>query len=776
MKKKLQCFCLILASIFLLGAFAACGGNDGYAKNFIDAVNAIGTITVESGDELDAAEELYNKLSADETMRTDVIKAYETLETYRARYESLRAAEKNAERFVLLANKIPDPVTLDSKGAIYAAQSAYKDLDEAALAVEGVSQAYEKVVAAQKEYDRLLAEKELENAKTQAAAYIALTQAVPSAGAVTRFDLALIERAEQAYQALGTLAKEQEGVSDAQAYVQAARDRYDYLIANPEEADRQEIAAFIAKVENLYDSAVTLESLDEIRSAEKSFRYLSAEAKKDETALSANEKLKAVRAKYDELYRMEQEEEAAAAFVEAVGTLPPVDELTLGHVTKADEISSLYEKLGERARAFKDVIAAKAVLDAALAKIDSFEREKIPVPNASSVGFSGDVMPFVLLWSIDYQPVADLYGVPVQRLGEKVDLVINIYRADAQDKADPFWQFTDNSLFTVEAGRRHIVYSDKITAALEEASVTVSDLRSGDSFKFSAWYRDKTGLFEDSDVTEISEPSPRGYEFTPAVQPDAEIYEIRTLQDLLAVKDHLNSTIELLADIDASTVENWHHLGKLNGVFNGNGHKIYNLRCDEATRSEEERKNDPRGTTIFALFETMSVTAVVKNLAVYGIVENAGSWAGAIVIDNNGGLISNCYIELDITAKGTSREDGGFNGDGYLGGVCVNNNGRIEFCIVNSVLKGTGSEYAASGMTPSGAFATGNSGTIENSFANGDRLTDQTGVANSGSHSELIFTEVELMDNELYHGWDTNIWNIENGYIPTLKIQKQERS
>ena len=79
-------------------------------------------------------------------------------------------------------------------------------------------------------------------------------------------------------------------------------------------------------------------------------------------------------------------------------------------------------------------------------------------------------------------------------------------------------------------------------------------------------------------------------------------------------------------------------------------------------------------------------------------------------------------------------------------------------------------------MTPSGAFATGNSGTIENSFANGDRLTDQTGVANSGSHSELIFTEVELMDNELYHGWDTNIWNIENGYIPTLKIQKQERS
>ena len=79
-------------------------------------------------------------------------------------------------------------------------------------------------------------------------------------------------------------------------------------------------------------------------------------------------------------------------------------------------------------------------------------------------------------------------------------------------------------------------------------------------------------------------------------------------------------------------------------------------------------------------------------------------------------------------------------------------------------------------MVSSGAFATGidaNNGKILHSYANGDRLTDKVSIANAPAlFPELIKSEVELMNPELYEGWDTSLWDIRNGYIPTLKVQE----
>lgn len=782
--KKLRSICLVLAMLLAFACFAACGGGEGTDSGnmqaFIDAVEAIETVDKESAGEIEAAEELYRKLSADEQMNVDVIKAYDKLESYREQYETLLDAEADAQIFINYVNRIPDPVTLNSLSTILTAENSYAQLSEAAKAEAGVAEAYAKLTAARAEYERLKAEQELEEAKEDAAAFISLAEAVPPAEQITRYDELAIERAESAYEALSDLAKEQSGVAEAAAAVAAARERYEYLVAHPEEADEIEIAAFVAQVDALTSQEITLGSLDAIRAAERGFRYLSATAKQDERALAANVKLVAARAEYDALYETQQAEAAAEEFIAAVEALPEAGDVVLSDISEIEAVQALYDALPEAALALDDVVSAKAALDAVKEAFDSLEKEALPAPNATGVGFSGDIPPYVLLWGVTYDDLAALYGVPVEELGDKMEIVINIYFADEEDPDNYFTQYVDNRPFTYPASeqRGHIFYNDYIINALVEASKTVEGLESGTgTFRFSAYYRDKTGMYSDSEMTAMSEVSPEEhpYMFTPAAKPTGEVYEIYDLEDLLAVGDHLNDAIELKADIDVSGVPVWHHLGQLNGVFDGNGHKIYGLTCNEASRTEEERESDPRGTTIFALFETMSSTAVVKNLALYGTVENAGSWAGSVVIDNNGGLISNCYIELTVTALGSPDGDG-FGGDGYIGGVCANNNGTIEYCIVNSKIVGTGTQWEASGMVSSGAFATGidaNNGKILHSYANGDRLTDKVSIANAPAlFPDLIKSEVELMNPELYEGWDTSLWDIRNGYIPTLKVQE----
>ena len=203
--------------------------------------------------------------------------------------------------------------------------------------------------------------------------------------------------------------------------------------------------------------------------------------------------------------------------------------------------------------------------------------------------------------------------------------------------------------------------------------------------------------------------------------------EIRTIQDLYAVRDDLRGNYILMNDIDLSeaTAEGgawdfygngWNPIGSgdnygnaaFEGTFDGNGHTISGMRIEVTSL--------PSGTGTVYLGLFANVTGTVRNLTLTGgSVSYAskksfyiGSLAGAL-----NGKIENCHNEMSLSGKASDAAAD----NGYVGGIvgigqeaaqlirCSNTGSVKSYCYGSDTTKIQDDKYYAGGIAGIGNAA-----------------------------------------------------------------------
>ena len=182
-------------------------------------------------------------------------------------------------------------------------------------------------------------------------------------------------------------------------------------------------------------------------------------------------------------------------------------------------------------------------------------------------------------------------------------------------------------------------------------------------------------------------------------------------------------TFILGADIDLGG-EEWTAIGtytnSFKGTFDGNGHKISNLKIDKPTGWYQ------------GLFGYTSGSAI-KNVGLEGGSVNGKSRTGSLVGANNSSTIANCYSTVNVV--GEDERTGGLVGDNYdnstiincyaVGNVLGHSNstgGLVGFNYVSSIIN----SYATGDVSGQDEYVGGlvgynyNNSTITNSYATGD--------------------------------------------------------
>ena len=165
--------------------------------------------------------------------------------------------------------------------------------------------------------------------------------------------------------------------------------------------------------------------------------------------------------------------------------------------------------------------------------------------------------------------------------------------------------------------------------------------------------------------------------------------EITSLQDLKDFRDAVNSgnkykgsnnkMVTLTTDLDLSSIDNWTPIGTsvhpFDGIFNGGGHVIKNLKVDRA-----EWYNGLFG---------YANNATIYNMHLLNPTVSGPDYVGTVVgyVDGDSHITdilvtSNCSGDNGYTAKATNGSVGGIVGRA--------NNATIERCLFNGWVKGTG--------------------------------------------------------------------------------------
>ena len=133
------------------------------AKDFIDRVEALDEITLESINGLEDLLYDYNKFSDDIKGYEGVAEAKQKLDEAFEEYQDLKD-EDDIEKFLAYAEELSplDSVTLDSERTINKAEDLYKEMSERAKSADGVAEAYAVLLAARARFDELFAVAEAE--------------------------------------------------------------------------------------------------------------------------------------------------------------------------------------------------------------------------------------------------------------------------------------------------------------------------------------------------------------------------------------------------------------------------------------------------------------------------------------------------------------------------------------------------------------------------------------------------------------------------------------
>ena len=269
---------------------------------------------------------------------------------------------------------------------------------------------------------------------------------------------------------------------------------------------------------------------------------------------------------------------------------------------------------------------------------------------------------------------------------------------------------------------------------------------------------DRPKLRMEGGVSTYSDTGP-----TSTADPVPTAVNIYTVQDLENFRNNVNAgmnysktTVNLCSDLDMSGV-GWVPIGTetsyFNGIFNGQGHAVYNLTVSGSG-------------TVLGLFGAIS--GKIQNLEVHGSVTQTGtsaSYVGGLVGANVGGTVEYCSFFGDVKCSGT--------GGGYVGGLAgLMNGGTIHECyhvgavsgatasagLVSYLLAGTLKNcYHYTGQITGTSYAAGiaaiNGGTVQNCFALSGTATT---LFSSGTGSNVAFKPAkDFLDTTLINaaGW-----------------------
>ena len=193
------------------------------------------------------------------------------------------------------------------------------------------------------------------------------------------------------------------------------------------------------------------------------------------------------------------------------------------------------------------------------------------------------------------------------------------------------------------------------------------------------------------------------------------------------------------------------------GTFDGMGYSIKNLYI-----------NRPE-TPFVALFGYINVNkgseGLICNLALDGGKIEGGNHVSAFVAYHNGSGsanagVKNCWTNIEIVAHGN-----------HSGGFVSYNGGMIENCYSLSKISGTGILSSISHNV-----AESNEIGVKNTYVASDVNSQASWLVYQNNLRESIMqAEYKSLHSmtaaSLYSTWDTNIWLIQDGYLPTLKTE-----
>ncbi|MCL2370383.1 MAG: hypothetical protein FWC80_04060, partial [Firmicutes bacterium] len=175
-------------------------------------------------------------------------------------------------------------------------------------------------------------------------------------------------------------------------------------------------------------------------------------------------------------------------------------------------------------------------------------------------------------------------------------------------------------------------------------------------------------------------------------------------------------------------------------------------------------------------FHTIGTTGVIRNLSLGGTLTSSGSFFGALAHINNG-LIQNVFV--DTTVNSISTGTGGVTAN--FGGIVHDNHGVMESVIFAGLMTAVNTAPTRVGLIAAHARA----GTMTNVFAvvhedtasnvltrlgaeNGNnRLAGHIGTSTLTNSREI--SSVELIQAVTFAAFDTAVWYVVNGQIPTLR-------
>ena len=320
-------------------------------KNQIDA---IGTVTLDSKTDIEAAEAAYAALP---DAQKDLVTNYAILTAARAEYNELKAAADKLAQDKAAAKAVDDQIT--AIGTVTYSKAA---------AIATVRNAYDALTPDQKDLVENL------NTLTAAEAEIAQLQAqidaveakIAAIGEVTLSDAEAIAQAKAAFDALA--ADQQLAVENAAALTAAE---------TALKALQDAVAEVIAKIDAI--GTVTLESKADIDAAEAAYTALNAEQK----ALVTNYNvLTAAKKAYEELKAAADQAEIDQAAANGVKDLiNAIGTVTLNSKSAIEAAEAAYAALTD---AQKDLVTNYATLTAARAEYDRLVAEKEAADNKAA--------------------------------------------------------------------------------------------------------------------------------------------------------------------------------------------------------------------------------------------------------------------------------------------------------------------------------------------------------------------------------------------------------
>ena len=237
-----------------------------------------------------------------------------------------------------------------------------------------------------------------------------------------------------------------------------------------------------------------------------------------------------------------------------------------------------------------------------------------------------------------------------------------------------------------------------------------------------------------------------------------------------------NQLAAALASYNYDTVDNCYVTGQVSSRYAG-GHSGGLVSVSWAGSIIKNSYSTARvsGNYISGGLVSYMYKATIENSYSSGSVSTVGSQAGGLVAIMTGGVIRQSYATGSVSGKY------------YVGGLVGVGNTNPESIIENSYSSGSVSAFAVGG-----GLVGDLRGKIKNSYSSGSVVSkqsrvDRLGVLAGGNGRGTIInsfgrsqsgvsdtrgqkTDAELKDPSTFSSWDKNIWKIESGKYPKLKV------